>query len=290
MATKVETEYRLISPTMAKVFLEKNHPNNRTVSESLVTRYATDIKEDRWVLTHQGIAFSTDGYLIDGQHRLHAILRANKPVKMAITMGLQPVSIEGIDLNRVRHTADVLEISNRLPEGVNAQAASARAVVLYRLMEPSKANGTLTVREFDAVWDRFSAEIVWAGRNYPSGGKDGAVQRRVRSAPVMGAVIAARVKDPAKIDEFILKLDSGLGITRSDEPASSLRRYLDNIHSLHGEGRMGITYATLRACFAAAHNKSVSVYKPALLTRTNPEFAKILRYYGFDSESMPEQT
>jgi hypothetical protein len=282
---QVETVYKTITPTMAQVFLEKNHPNNRTISESLVTRYAEEIKNTRWVVTHQGIAFSTDGYLIDGQHRCHAIIRANKPVTLAITTGLPPVAIEGIDLNRVRRTSDVLEIGAVLPEGVNAQVAAARATILYRLMEPSRANGTLTLREFDVVWNKYHADITWAGTHFNSGGgKSGALQRKVRSAPVMGSIIAAHHVAPTAIEAFAAKLDSGIGIARTDDPAASLRRYLDGVSSLHGEGRMGVTYASLRAAYAAVHGQSVSVYRTSLLTRGNAEFSKILKYFGCASE------
>ena len=40
--------------------------------------------------THQGIAFDENGVLQDGQHRLCAIVSANKPVDMMVTSGLSP--------------------------------------------------------------------------------------------------------------------------------------------------------------------------------------------------------
>jgi hypothetical protein len=188
-------------------------------------------------------------------------------------------------LNRARRTADVLEIRSALPEGMSAQVTSARAAVLFRLMEPAKAQGSLSVREFDLVWAQYSESLKWASEKFTGGGHTGSLQRKIRSAPVVGAIIAAHKVSPAPIAAFVDRLDTGVGITRQDDPAASLRRHLDGVVSLHGEGRTGITYATLRACFAAIHNQHVSVYRTSVLTRGNPEFTKILRHFGFDSGS-----
>lgn len=52
------------------------HPevaHNRRASKHRVERLAKDMSEGKWKLTHQGLAFDTNGLLIDGQHRLHAV-------------------------------------------------------------------------------------------------------------------------------------------------------------------------------------------------------------------------
>jgi site-specific recombinase XerD len=55
MRVKVET----ITPEWAIDVLEKHNPRNRKVSENTVQAYATDMRNGRWVLNHQGIAFDT---------------------------------------------------------------------------------------------------------------------------------------------------------------------------------------------------------------------------------------
>ena len=66
-----------------------------------------------WQFNHQGIAFDVDGKLIDGQHRLEAIVRADKidpgiQVPIMITWNLPPASNEKIDLARRRNTGTFL--------------------------------------------------------------------------------------------------------------------------------------------------------------------------------------
>jgi hypothetical protein len=36
------------------------------------------------MVTHQGIAFDTQGVLVDGQHRLAAIIEADRPVELTV--------------------------------------------------------------------------------------------------------------------------------------------------------------------------------------------------------------
>ena len=59
-----------ITPAKARKWLEKNHPRNRPVSWSRVEAFANDMLDGNWRLTHQGICFDGDGFLVDGQTRL----------------------------------------------------------------------------------------------------------------------------------------------------------------------------------------------------------------------------
>lgn len=102
-----------ITPEMAKEMLERNMKNNRRVSKETVMRYARIMKAGGWNLTHQGIAFDTDGELIDGQHRLHAIVQANVPVKLMVTYGVEHTQGEAftIDAGLKRTTLNIMQIS-----------------------------------------------------------------------------------------------------------------------------------------------------------------------------------
>ena len=63
-----------------------------------VNHLATLIKNGEFTLTHQGIAFDEDGNLIDGQHRLHAIIKAGIAVKMEVSSGWPRSNILAIDV------------------------------------------------------------------------------------------------------------------------------------------------------------------------------------------------
>lgn len=66
----------------------------RSINKHLVESYASDMARGRWGLSHQGLAFDEEGRLIDGQHRLWAVIKAGIPIKMMVTTGL-PKSTNG---------------------------------------------------------------------------------------------------------------------------------------------------------------------------------------------------
>lgn len=109
----MESKVINITPEMAKEMLSKNMKNNRRVNHSTVKRYARIMKSGGWNLTHQGIAFDDKGELIDGQHRLEAIVAANTPIKMMVTYGVQHIEGEAftIDTGTKRSTINIIQIS-----------------------------------------------------------------------------------------------------------------------------------------------------------------------------------
>lgn len=103
----ITTEKLLVTPAMADEWLTKNH-NNRNVTGPRVDLFIRLIKEGKFCLTHQGVAFYEDGDLADGQTRLTAISKAGVPVWMFVTRGLPRTAIHAIDGGRPRTVRDVL--------------------------------------------------------------------------------------------------------------------------------------------------------------------------------------
>ena len=90
---------------MAAEWLARN-TFNRNLSQHSVNRYASDMSAGNWTLTHQGIAFDDQGVLVDGQHRLAAIIKSGVDVRMMVTWGAARV---GIDELRPRTAAEVIK-------------------------------------------------------------------------------------------------------------------------------------------------------------------------------------
>ena len=100
---------------MAEKFMEGNNREggikNRRMEERQVAKLAREILADRWVTSHQSIAITADGQLLDGQHRLAAIIRAGKGVTMNVTFNADPKSFAIVDRNRARQMHYVLNAS-----------------------------------------------------------------------------------------------------------------------------------------------------------------------------------
>lgn len=116
-----------ITPTMAKTMLGSN-TNNRHISTRNVDLFAREILNGEWCINGEAIKFGKDGRLLDGQHRLLAIVKAGKPVTTLVIHGLEDETQQTMDSGKSRTLGDVLALRG---EGANAQLASvARAVYL----------------------------------------------------------------------------------------------------------------------------------------------------------------
>lgn len=280
MATKKGLNNALVSitPDMAKKWLAVNHQNNRAVIISRVRQYADDMTAKRWRITHQGIAFDEQGRLVDGQHRLLAIVQANIPVNMYVATGLDEGSIFAIDGGRSRNLSNVLEITGALPKNVAARYVVARATIIHRLLYNDIRGAQINKTQFDAIWSKYGDDLTWADAHIKGSYGAGVLDRKIRSAPVVGAIVVAHKVMPKQVEEFSDQLLSGLGVDK-DDPAISLRRHLDAIQSIKVAG-MSAPYVTLRSIYAAIHNKKIGIYKTSLLTRESPEFRSMLEYFG----------
>lgn len=114
----MRSETRIVTPTMAQSFLAMNR-NNRKVRKSHVNHLASQMKSGHFILTHQGIAFSSDGKLIDGQHRLKAIVQSNVSVPMMISYDVPEEAFPVVDGGVKRNVADRLRLPKSHAEVVN---------------------------------------------------------------------------------------------------------------------------------------------------------------------------
>lgn len=127
----MQIQIRDISPAIAEEMLATNADNNRRQSKTLIRQYARDMIAGNWEITGEAIKFDTNGRLIDGQHRLSAVIASKKTVKMAVITGLEPTVIHVLDTGRSRSGQDALTIAG-FAENANHVAALARKIIGYQ--------------------------------------------------------------------------------------------------------------------------------------------------------------
>jgi hypothetical protein len=127
---KMYTQTEWITPEIAAQYLERNYEGQRKLRSHHVSEIANEIKSGEWRLTHQGLAFSPDGTLLDGQHRLAAIVQAGVAVPMNVSRNVPEGNFEKIDqLAEGRTVADHLTWCG-FPQ-VTLVAATARLCMTY---------------------------------------------------------------------------------------------------------------------------------------------------------------
>jgi hypothetical protein len=104
-----------VTPAMAKAYLE-NNTDNRNKRGWWVNGLANMIKRGEWIPTHQGVGITKSGKLIDGQHRLEAIVEANMPVQMMVTTGVSDDAYKVLDNGIKRTMADLTGMHMRTAE------------------------------------------------------------------------------------------------------------------------------------------------------------------------------
>lgn len=108
----IETEEVEISPADAEAILA-NQAINRKVDRSTVAKYASDMLAGRWLLAAP-LMFDDAGKLIDGQHRLRAVVAGGIAVRFLVLRGFGRVVQEVIDTGRVRRASTFFEL-DQLP-------------------------------------------------------------------------------------------------------------------------------------------------------------------------------
>ncbi len=122
-ATGTRSVWMDVDPGLAAHWLQNNFVN-RPISEDVVKAYARDMLNGVWIPTHQGVAFNDRDHLIDGQHRLRAIVMSGLTVRMMVTFGLPShipgrsmTTMDAVDRGKPRSVADQLKIQHGLKHG-----------------------------------------------------------------------------------------------------------------------------------------------------------------------------
>lgn len=101
----------MISPEVAKNYL-LTQESNRNINDRRAADYANRMRRGEWKVG-QPISFDEDDRLIDGQHRLKAVIRYGKPVEFSVMRGVPSDSKEVFDIGQQRTTAQIAKLTER---------------------------------------------------------------------------------------------------------------------------------------------------------------------------------
>lgn len=133
-----------VTPALAAVMLERNTVNRPTTT-SRSTAHVQRLQSGKFRMTHQGISFASNGRLLDGQHRLNAIVTTGIAGGMTITFGADEDEFEVIDQGAPRTASHTLGIKG-LPH--SALRAAVGLTVLFLEREPHIWHSPQEVVEF----------------------------------------------------------------------------------------------------------------------------------------------
>lgn len=98
-----------ITPEDAARWLRCNHLN-RPVRRRHVEFLAREISDGHWQINGQAIVISENEEVLDGQHRLQAIIEAGVPIQTIVIYGIAKAAFKTIDTGAVRTGSDALAL------------------------------------------------------------------------------------------------------------------------------------------------------------------------------------
>ena len=248
-------EVILLTPEMAAELLEHNGLN-RPLSDGHVQRIARQILDGKWRFNGDTIKVGEGGDILDGQHRLWAIIEAKKPVETILVRGIHRDAFATVDtLRRPRSGADILSLCG----ASRYRQATAMALTWLLRWQRTDAHGRTLLPNYKAPQNRIeNSDVEAAFVAHP--GMVQAVERasrlkRLANVSIMGFlyyvfsnhnnVIADRMMDT-------LENPAGVGV---NDPFFRLRTYFTADHHQRKEPLVTIALAIKAA-------NAVSMHKP----------------------------
>jgi hypothetical protein len=207
-----------VTPSMASRWLEGN-THNRSINNGHVDRLVREMKAGRWQLSHQGIAFSPSGRLLDGQHRLWAIVMSGVTVPVRVFFNESPQAIETYDGGITRSTSDRMSLGGRFDRDIDHKhLATLRCMVrglrpVQRLSYGDEAD--LLARHLDA--------ICFAMKHLTTSERARGVATAITKAVIARAYYSV---DQSKLIHFCKVLRTGFAGGSEDESIIMLRDHL----------------------------------------------------------------
>lgn len=107
----VEIDVRTVNAKLAACMLELNFRNNRKLSMQKVKMYANEMLTGEWSADSNMICFDTEGCLINGQHRLHAVIASDTVQTFVVATNMPTESARVFDQGKARNQVDRINIS-----------------------------------------------------------------------------------------------------------------------------------------------------------------------------------
>lgn len=124
----IDAEIVETTPELAQLWLTRN-VRNRGLKPSKIEQFARDMVAGNWHHTGEAIKFAPDGSLLDGQNRLHAIIKSGVTIPLLVIRGIAPEAQGVMDTGSPRTGADALTMRGITQSKDVATAAS--TLILY---------------------------------------------------------------------------------------------------------------------------------------------------------------
>jgi len=214
--TTVEINLIDVTPEAAAIWL-RNNTRNRPISDRLVSEYARDMAAGAFLFNGEAIKIAEDQTLLDGQHRLAAVVRSGVTIKFLVIQGLPIEAQDTMDTGRRRTAGDQLAI--------HGEAYSRNLAAIARRVWQWEAGNT----RFLTTQSPTNSEILATVTKHATLGRSAEVGHRIATSfrPSRSAVTGMAHHLFLDIDQnltaqFFARLETGADLSKG-HPVLTLR-------------------------------------------------------------------
>lgn len=151
---KLEVKQVIITPEYAEELLKMN-VNNRIVRSKKVAELAEAMKRGEWELTNDAIVISEGNILLNGQHRLMAVVKSGVPCPFILLTGAQDSAFDVMDTPVARRISDAIARKGG-KNGVKMESAITRYINIHTDL----LNGWETMKRFATTTSASRREVL----------------------------------------------------------------------------------------------------------------------------------
>lgn len=247
-------EWVLITPMIALEWLACNILNRNCLTQTIL-RYSKAMMDRRWFVTHQAIAFDSDGRLIDGQNRLWAIVDSNTSQYCLVVWGLPPEVRMVVDRNRVRTQVEAIRLSLKATgnEALYPGEIDGRRNSIARLFyeTPQFSSSSFTEHDTMTMLIKLGETIEWAISNI---GTTKGTRHRALYTVVVRAIRCPHRTSKKRISEFCTAIrDGSITDKQHDGAAIKARDIVRDAQAAHAQSyhQAVMLYRKLQVCLNA---------------------------------------
>jgi len=157
----MKIQQETITPKFAELLLAKNTANRR-LRYSTVLYYAQQMKAGLWMEnTGELIKIASDGIIIDGQHRLKAVIKADVPIAFHVAYDVPHDVFKVIDSGIPRNGADAFSI-----EGIHYSALLAAGISLYATIKSGASKNYIASQKYQRPTSTELLQIYYERPNF----------------------------------------------------------------------------------------------------------------------------
>ena len=234
----LQAKVELITPDIAKEYLMLNKHNYRALNAKTVEKYAKDMRNGNWVFNGEAIQFDADGFLVNGQHRLSAIVKSGTSQLILVVRGVETYVF---DIGRLRNFAQIAK-SN----GFTASSSIGGAVEI--IMSGFNRTNTNTPQGVFSYYEAHNPELFDTCAKISTRGTSHGIMKKSACIAAIYCALSLGTLTEEECDAFCRIANTGVSdVGTIGNAPQILRRQLQNTYKQAARERKEIFEITWQA-------------------------------------------